>query len=115
MLRSVKAIAWAPPDLFIYPPEGMATLTVNPRLDLWTKLPPHSGEAVGEFGPDNDEFGLHNVDGVRQRLTREIGVNKRNRAADTGYPEPDGHVVRTVRHDQADDIASGEPLFQCPM
>jgi hypothetical protein len=111
----VDAIAWAPLDLFIYPPEGVAALTINPALDLWIELVPHDREGVGEFGSDNDMFGRHNVDGVGQRLTPEIGVNQRNRTTDAGYPEPDGHVFRTIWHEQTHDIASRDSLLQRPM
>ena len=44
----------------------------------------------------------------------QVGVDQRRDAADAGDAEPDRHVFRPVRHQQADRLALGEILRQRP-
>ena len=59
-------------------------------------------------------LGSYQVDGVRERVAGEIGVEQRNDPADARYPEPDRHVFRTIWHEQTDDVADRETLSQRP-
>src|SRR3989475_9865120 len=44
----------------------------------------------------------------------QIGIEQRHHGADAGDAEPDRHVLRPVRHEQADRFALGETLLQRP-
>jgi hypothetical protein len=59
-------------------------------------------------------LGSYQVDGVRERVAGEIGVEQRNDPADVRYPEPDRHVFGTIWHEQTDDVAGRETLPQRP-
>ena len=51
---------------------------------------------------------------LRERLAGEVGVEQRDDAAHAGDAEPDGHVLRPVRHQQTDDVALCDPLLERP-
>src|SRR5437867_2919433 len=54
------------------------------------------------------------VDAMCERGPGEIRVEQRNDAADARDAEPDGHVLRAVRHQEADGVALGELLLDRP-
>ena len=89
---------------------------LSPCIQLWT-----SGQ-VSVTRPrkhrqgrvDDNMFGSYDVDGVRERVAGEIGVEQRNDSADARYPQPDRHVFWTIWHEQTDDVAGRETLSQRP-
>ncbi len=57
---------------------------------------------------------LDDIDAVGERASREIGVEERRDASGPRNAEPDGDILRAVRHQQADAVTFVDPVCQCP-
>ena len=66
------------------------------------------------FGVDDDVPGRDHVDAVGERIARQVGVEQRDHAADSGDADPDRQELGPVGHQQADRVALGDALRERP-
>src|SRR3989441_1074744 len=96
------------------PREVAETVAVRPDSRRAGEVRQREGEPFEELRGHDDVSGRDEIDGVRERGPRQIGVEQRNDAADAGDAEPDRHVLGPVRHEQADDVPLDEPPVERP-
>src|SRR6266850_5669958 len=83
---------------------------------LYARCKPRSyvSHRIAQRCAHDDTTGRYDVDRMRQQLAGQVRVDQRDAYPDTAQPKPDRHVLRTVRHHQADNVASREALCEAP-
>ena len=101
-------------DVAIDAREFVAAGAVGPDRCRAFKVRHRGGQPIDELRGHNEVLGLDDIDAMRKRGTRQIGIEQRNDPTDARNAEPDGHVFRPVRHEQTDGVALGETLVERP-
>ena len=92
--------------------DGLVPDDPDPRRRC--EVRPRAIEGSGELRCDDDMARRGDGHAVRQRGVGQVGVEECHHAADTGDAEPHRQIVGRVRHQEADRLALGHPLFQRP-
>ena len=110
----VEAVAGQGVDLACRCRGILGALAVRPDLRLGLEQRPGGGELRREFGGDHDMLRRDDIDAMGERRADQVGVDQRDHAADAGDADPDRHVFRPVRHQQAHRLALAEILAARP-
>ena len=113
-LGPAQLLARASLDVDINARERARSGAVRPDLRRARGAGQRRGEPIDELGGDDDVPGRDDTDAMREGRTDQIGIEQRHHSTDASDTEPDRHVLRLVRHQQADRLALGETLLQRP-
>ena len=93
---------------------GAFVVTMHPKAAPDRQLTADRGHGSQQRARDDEVLGSRNTDAVRECITNQARVDQGSGTADMGYPQPHRNEIDAVRHQQAHNIASCDPLCQSP-
>jgi hypothetical protein len=88
--------------------------TMQPDAGVGGEVRLRARERRPQLDSHDDVPGLDDVDAVGERVAGEVGVEQRHYSSDSRHAEPDRHVFRPVRHQQADRVALADAVLERP-
>jgi len=89
-------------------------LAVKPDLGVAGNMRARTRQRLVQLVGHDDVLGIHHIDAVGERHSREVGVDECNDAAGPRDADPGGQEFRSARHHQTDDVALVQILRQRP-
>src|SRR5580658_8442186 len=92
----------------------MGTIPESPPGKGAIEMGPDARNCVTQFRSDNNQSWCDDSNAVGEHLTAQLSIQQGNADTSPGEPQPQGHVMGTVRHQQSDRIAAPEALGNGP-